>query len=304
MELEINLAKLFFVNNFNEETAENSFEFQSPKIPPSGEEEPTPNNPPWNSIVAFGVWLASVAFIILIPNLLILPYVARQKIDFLDKDKLLEFVTTDKTAVLLQVSAIGFAHLLTVALAWLVITKFNKFSFRQVLGWRWGGFTFWKCVLILGGFFAVAGITSYFIPEKDNELLKIIRSSREALYLVAFLATFSAPLIEEVIYRGILYSAFQKTFGVALAILFVTIVFAGVHIPQYYPSYSTIVLICLLSLILTLIRVWTGNLLPCIVLHTLFNGIQSFGLVLQTFLPPNSDPTIEPAAFVIIHLLK
>jgi len=302
LELEINLAKLFFVNNFNEETVENLSEFQSPEITPA-KEYPTPNNPPWSSLVAFGVWLGSVAFVVLIPNLFILPYVAGQKIDFLDKNKLLEFVTTDKTAVLLQVSAIVFAHLLTIALAWIVITKFNKFSFRQIVGWRWGGFTFWKCVLILGGFFAVAGITSYFIPEKDNELLKIIRSSREALYLVAFLATFSAPLIEEVIYRGILYSAFQKTFGVALAILFVTIVFAGVHIPQYYPSYSTIVLICLLSLILTLIRVWTGNLLPCIVLHTLFNGIQSLGLVLQTFLPPNSDLTVEPATF-IIYLLK
>ncbi|MBA2606965.1 MAG: CPBP family intramembrane metalloprotease, partial [Acidobacteria bacterium] len=123
------------------------------------------------------------------------------------------------------------------------------------------------------------------------------------LYLVAFLATFTAPLVEEVIYRGILYSAFQKTFGVGLAILFVTIVFAAVHVPQYYPSYSTIFLICLLSLVLTLIRVWTGNLLPCIVLHTLFNGIQSLVLVLQSFLPQNSDSTPEPAAF-IIHFIK
>lgn len=290
------------MNIFNEEPAENFSEFQAPKITLS-EEEPMPNDPPWSSIVAFGVWLASVAFVVLIPNLFILPYVAKQNVDFLNREKLLEFVTTDKTAVLLQVSAIVFAHLLTIALAWIVITKFNKFSFRQTLGWRWGGFTFWKCVLILGSFFALAGITSYIIPEQDNDLLKIIRSSREALYLVAFLATFTAPLVEEVIYRGILYSAFQKTFGVGLAILFITIVFAGVHIPQYYPSYSTIFLICLLSLILTLIRVWTGNLLPCIVLHTLFNGIQSLVLVLQTFLPQNTDSTPEPAVF-ITHLIK
>jgi membrane protease YdiL (CAAX protease family) len=302
LELGINLAKLFFVNIFNEEPTEKFSEFGAPEI--TLPEEPAPNNPPWSSIVAFGVWLASVAFVVLIPNLFILPYVAKQNIDFLDREKLLEFVTTDKTAVLLQVSAIVLAHLLTIALAWFIITKFNKFSFRQVLGWRWGGFTFWKCVLITGSFFALAGITSYFIPEQDNDLLRIIRSSREALYLVAFLATFTAPLVEEVIYRGILYSAFQKTFGVGLAILFVTIVFAGVHIPQYYPSYSTIFLICLLSLVLTLIRVWTGNLLPCIVLHTIFNGIQSLVLVLQTFLPQqNSDSTSEPFAF-FIHLIN
>ncbi len=299
MELKFNLAKLFFVNNFNEQANENLTKFQAPEISLTNE-EPTPDNPHWNSIVAFGVWLASVAFIVLIPNLFILPYIAKQKIDFLDKAKLLEFITTDKTAVLLQVSAIVFAHLLTVALAWAVVTKFNKFSFRQVLGWRWGGFTFWKGALILGGFFAIAGIISYFIPEKDNDLLKIIHSSREALYLVAFLATFTAPLVEEVIYRGILYSAFQRTFGVGLSILFVTTIFAGVHVPQYYPSYSTIFLIVLLSLVLTLIRARTGNLLPCIVLHTLFNGIQSIGLVA---FPQNPDLPIDPAALVS-HFIK
>ena len=302
MELEIYSDKLFLVNDFNEEQPEYFSDLQSPEalLPKI---EVTPNNPHWNSIVAFAVWLASVAFVVLIPNILILPYIAKQKIDFLDREKLVEFVTTDKTAVLLQVSAIVFAHLLTVALAWAVSRKFNKFSFRQVLGWRWGGFTFWKGALILGGFFAIAGVTSYFIPEKDNDLLKIIRSSNEALYLVAFLATFTAPLVEEVIYRGILYSAFQRTFGVALSVLLVTVIFAGVHVPQYYPSYSTILLICLLSLVLTLIRARTGNLLPCIVLHTFFNGIQSIGLVTQTFFPQNSDSSIDPAAF-LYHFLK
>lgn len=289
------------MNNFNEERTEKFSDFQAPEI--LLPEEPTPNNPHWNSLTAFGVWLLSVVLIGLIPYVFILPYAAGQNIDFINKDKFIDLLTNDKIAVLLQLSAAFFAHLLTIALAWAVITKFNKVSFRQMLGWRWGGFTIWKCVLILGGFFAFAALISHFIPEQDNDLLKIIRSSREALYIVAFLATFTAPLVEEVIYRGILYSAFQRTFGVTLAVLLVTVIFAGIHVPQYYPSYSTIFLICLLSLILTMIRVWTGNLLPCIVLHTLFNGIQSVGLIAQSLLPQNGDSTIEPATF-IIHLLK
>ena len=301
MELKINLAKLFFVNNFNEEQTEKFPEFQAPEIFLPVEES-TPNNPHWNSLTAFGVWLLSILLIGAIPYAFILPYAAGKNIDFTNKEILIDFLTTDKTGVLLQLSAAFLAHLLTIALAWAVITKINKISFRQVLGWRWGGFNLWKCVLILGGFFAFAAIVSHFIPEQDNDLLKIIRSSREALYLVAFLATFTAPLVEEVIYRGILYSAFQKTFGVALAVLLVTVIFAGIHVPQYYPSYSTIFLICLLSLILTLIRVWTGNLLPCIVLHTLFNGIQSIGLIAQSFMPQNIDSTSAHAAFITYFL--
>ena len=130
--------------------------------------------------------------------------------------------------------------------------------------------------------------------------MKILRSSRSAVYVVAFLATFTAPLVEEVVYRGVLYSALQKSFGVWVAVLLVTFLFALVHVPQYYPSYSTIFLICLLSLILTLVRVRTANLLPCIVLHTVFNGVQSLVLVLQPLL--NFDDSSKQAAFIINFL--
>ena len=35
-------------------------------------------------------------------------------------------------------------------------------------------------------------------------------SSRTAVYLVAIIAAFSAPLVEEVIYRGVLYPAIEN----------------------------------------------------------------------------------------------
>jgi membrane protease YdiL (CAAX protease family) len=52
------------------------------------------------------------------------------------------------------------------------------------------------------------------------------------------MATFTAPIVEEVIYRGILYSAFQRARGSGVAIAAVTLLFALVHVPQYYPSFS------------------------------------------------------------------
>ena len=108
-----------------------------------------------------------------------------------------------------------------------------------------------------------------------------------------------APIVEEVIYRGILFSAFQRTLGAVLAIIAVTLLFALVHVPQYYPSISTIALLLLLSLILTLVRAWTGNLLPCIILHTIFNGTQSLLLILEPYIKA-SAPTVEPAASVFL----
>ncbi|MCA1625896.1 MAG: CPBP family intramembrane metalloprotease [Acidobacteria bacterium] len=298
MNLELFFVKLSLVQNYEQQSAE-SF----PKIEPQEiivAEKPTPNNPPWNSWLAFLVWLASIAFILILPNLFVVPYILKQGIDLSDQAVLAEFVQSDATAVLLSVLAVIPAHILTLALAWVVITKFNKFSFRKALGWRSGGFNVWAYFLILGGFFILASIVSYYFPEQDNDLLKILRSSRTAVYIVAFLATFTAPLVEEVVYRGVLYSALQRSFRIPYAVLLVTFLFALVHVPQYYPSYSTIFLICLLSLILTLVRVRTKNLLPCIILHTIFNGVQSLFLILQPYL--NLEDASKQAASIIYFL--
>jgi len=170
-----------------------------------------------------------------------------------------------------------------------------------MLGWESGGVSWWYYPAILFGFLAIAAVVSSIVPEQDNDLLRILRSSRSAVYLVAFLATFTAPIVEEVVYRGVLYSAFQRSVGVPAAFCLVTLLFALVHVPQYYPSYSTIFLLILLSVSLTALRVKSKNLLPCIILHTLFNGFQSVILIIEPYL---ATPETSPVPAFVHHLLK
>lgn len=262
---------------------------------------PTPDTPPWGILEAIGVWIASVLFILIIPTLFLLPYLATLTPPITESDQIIEFAKSDPTSIFLQIGAVIPAHILTVLVVWLVVTRISKFSFRRTLGWDSGGFKWWYYVLILGSFMLVAGVVSSFFPEQENDLLRILKSSRSAVYIVAFVATFTAPFVEEVVYRGVLYSAFQHTLGVPAAFLLVTFLFAVVHVPQYYPSFSTIFLLGLLSLILTAIRVKSKNLLPCIILHTLFNGIQSILLILEPLMKSAGVP--EPAA-AILHLFK
>jgi membrane protease YdiL (CAAX protease family) len=262
-----------------------------------------PDNPPWNSPVAFAVWLLSVLFIIFIPNLFVLPYIRNQQIPLGDSTRLVQFLQSDPTAVLLSLGAIIPAHLLTFVVAWAVITRFRRFPFFKTIGWDWGGMRWWHFAAILIGFFALALILSEVMPEQENDLLRILRSSRVAVYLMAFLATFTAPFVEELIYRGVLYSAFQRTFGTVAGVISVTLLFSLVHVPQYYPSWVTIILLTLLSLILTVVRAKTGNLLPCIALHFLFNGIQSVGLLLGQG-TDQVNPAVPGADAFFFHLIK
>ena len=246
--------------------------------------QPTPNNPPWNSWVAFAIWITSVAFIVILPSLVVGIYLFKSGVDFTNRGEFENFIKSDITANILSIAAVIPVHILTLALAWLVVTNFNKFSFRQTLGWRFDNFRIWYIFVITALILILAAVLTSIFGEQENELLRILKSSRTAVYLVAFLATFTAPLVEEVIYRGLLYSAFQRTFGTATAIFLVTFLFALVHVPQYYPDFVAISMICLVSLILTLIRARTGNLLPCIALHFVFNGIQSLLLIFEPFL--------------------
>lgn len=257
---------------------------------------PTPNNPPWNSWTAFGMWAVSVLAIFIVPILFLIPYIIFLAIE---GNNSLENIQNDSTVIVISILAIIPAHILTIVLAWFIVTKNNKFSFQQTLGWSPNNFRWFYYILILVGFFALAAVVNYLIPEQDNELLRILRSSRTAVFVVAFLATFTAPLVEEVVYRGILYSAIQRSIGVTGAVAIVTTLFAAVHFMQYWGSPGTILLICLLSLVLTLVRVRTGNLLPCIILHTIFNGIQSLLLILQPYLPENIGGTTEQSAAII-----
>lgn len=267
-----------------------------PMIPVVG---PTPNNPPWGIPSAIGVWIASVFFILFVPVIFLLPYLASRTME-MGSEEMVEFAQNDPTAIFLQIIAVIPAHVLTILLAWLVVTSGRKYRFRETLGWKRGGLAWWHYGVILAGFLLVAGVVSNYFPEQENDLIRMLHSSRFAVYLVALVATLTAPLVEEVVYRGILYSAFQRTLGVPAAFVIATLLFSIVHVPQYYPSYSTIFLLCLLSVVLTSIRVWSGNLLPCIILHTLFNGLQSIILILEPYMKLN-DGQGETA---FIHFLR
>lgn len=249
----------------------------------------SPDNPPWGSWAAIGTWAFSVMLIVLMPAIFLAPYLATSGVLNEGSEKLSEFATNDPTAIVIQMLAIIPAHLLTLAFAWAVVTKFGHYSFRQTLGFTTGGIRWWHYLLIFFGFFALAAVVGQYFPETENQLIRILQSSRTALLVVAFMATFTAPIVEEVIYRGVLYSALQRSIGIPAAVIAVTLIFSLVHVPQYYESPQTIILLTLLSLILTLMRAFSGSLLPCIIFHTMVNGAQSAALILEPYLRTATD---------------
>ena len=228
-------------------------------------------------------WIASILLIWIIPQLCALPYVATHYRGMAGPTK--EILLADKTFILLLVIGFVPAHLVTLGLAWAVASRFGKISFTKSLGLSWpSNFGVWKSAGLAFLLFVIAMLIVYKFGGQETDLERILRSSRAAALITAFVAAATAPLVEEVIYRGLLYSALQRLGGPIVGVIVVTSLFAGLHVLQYWPDAGAIASISLLSLVLTMIRARTGRLLPCYFIHLVFNGIQSVIIVFDPYI--------------------
>lgn len=257
----------------------------------------SPDDPHWNSWTGVLTWAASVAAILLLPSVFLAVYAGYTGVRMDNADQLVAWAKTNPTAIIVQISAIFPAHLFTLALGWAVVTGFGKRPFFESLGWRTAGVRWWHYIAMLLGFMALSVVFTSILPVQEDDMERIVRSSRTALYLVAAMAVLTAPIVEEVIYRGVLYSPLKSRLGTAAAVALVTVLFTAVHVPQYAENPAKIGLLALLSLGLTLLRAATGNLLPCIILHTLINATNSSLLIAEPYLRTLVPAPIE--GFVI-----
>ncbi len=270
--------------------------------------EPDPDNPPWNILTAVLTWVGSVIMLFgmsAVSLLFIMLYFTKQY-GGVSPDQLGHMLTTDKVAVLLQVISVIPAHLLTLALAWAVVTSIGKRPFWQTLGWSWssrvGPWTsIGLAVLVLGA----GGVLTKLVGGEATEVDAIVASSMAARISIAVLATLTAPLVEELIYRGLLYSALQRVMGRLLSVLFVSFLFAFVHVFQYSNNLGVIAAITIFSLSLTLMRAYSGRLLPCYVMHLVFNGLQSIVILFEPYMQQSGGGEQKATIiYTVMHLLQ
>lgn len=260
-----------------------------------------PSNPPWGLLQASLAWLASVILLWLVPQFCAIPYIATH---YRGMAPTKELLLNDKTFILILVAGFLPAHVLTLLLAWAIASRLGKFSPLQTLGFNWPrNFGLWKSTAVAIVLFLLAMLIISKFGGQDTDLERILRSSRAAALITAFVAAGTAPLVEEVIYRGLLYSALQRVAGAVAAVAIVTLTFAGLHVLQYWPNAGAIAAISLLSLILTVVRARTGRLLPCYIIHLVFNGIQSVIIVADPYIRPIFETPHPDAAPAILHFL-
>ena len=270
-----------------------------------------PDMPVWGIGGALLVWVVSILLQAMVPLFFVIPFAMHRGLNPSSPNfgkAAVELAVTDRTAVFLQVLSILPTHILTLALLWAFVTRFGKRPFLASFGWGWPGrLRWWHSALVgLGLFLVATALANLLGAEKPTQLEQIINSSAGARYAIAALAVLTAPFVEEFIYRGVLYSALQRTIGVNAAVVFVLALFTLIHVPQYWPNVGVISAVALLSIVLTIVRAFSGRLLPCVVIHMSFNAVQALLLIFEPFvqrLLPTTPPPV-PTGSILLPLIR
>jgi CAAX protease family protein len=266
-------------------------------VPPPSD----PDNPPWSVGGGVLVWITSVLLLLLVPLLLVVPYLVLQGAHALRSENL----QSDKTIIFLSVLGVIPAHLLTFLVVWLVATAGGKRPFWKAFGWQWAPrFGVWHCVVLALLLYGAGVLITTLHGGGETQLDQIIKSSYATRVVTAILAASTGPLVEELVYRGMLYSALQRALGMVWAVVLVAFLFTGVHVLQYYNNLGVISVIALLSVTLTIVRAYSGRLLPSYIMHLIFNGIQSLSLVLEPYFERYHSGSVENFALLLWHFAR
>lgn len=243
---------------------------------------------PWLEVLkAGGVWVLSVVMLAVVPVVVALPYVIYQFVNFGPMGP--EALAADKTLIFLSILGILPTHLLTLGLVWFFVTKGGRRPFLQTLNFQWPksmspGFGTMLCVLLALVLLAIGWAVTALWGGGKTQLDLIVESSTAARIVTALVAVGTAPLVEELVYRGMLYSALERAAGKAAGVILVSLLFSGVHVLQYLNNVGVIIVITILSFTLTFARAYSGSVLPPFIIHLVFNGIQSLFIILAPFL--------------------
>lgn len=136
--------------------------------------------------------------------------------------------------------------------------------------------------VFFGLIFLSAIVCSLFGIEPKPHVLIDILKKEDSLFVLGGLAVFASiigPIVEEILFRGILFPAVKKKWGTRVGLISTSLFFALIHFNlfQFIPIFG-------LGLILTFLYEKTGNLVPSITLHAMNNTVS----VVLTFTLLNS----------------
>ncbi len=153
--------------------------------------------------------------------------------------------------------------------------------FLQAVRWNWPGIA-GVSLVGLGVLMLGIDLLGKFLPmPKDTPFDQFFDRPLDA-YLIAVFAVTLGPLMEELFFRGFLYPVVARRMGVIWGIILTALPFGLVHFIQYGRSWSAVLIIFLVGVVLTTVRALTKSVASSFLAHVGYNGTLMVLAALQT----------------------
>ena len=205
-----------------------------------------------------------LVFYVLIQNAVLKHFFQQQNGSAEPKDinEILKALSTDATTVSTGIILGAFSAIIFLVL----LIRFRKvdvkehlmlysFAFRDLLNW----------FVVLIGFTITFALVAWLISHETPDFMLKIWSTRDNTLLLLFAIVIAAPVFEELLFRGFMFSGIQKShLGTAAAIVISSAFWAMIH--TQYGSFELIA-IFILGIVLAVSRIASGSIYVPILLH-------------------------------------
>lgn len=205
--------------------------------------------------------------------------------------------------------------LLLLIIIWLYIRRLYGQPFPHTFGWSWPARLWMKelgkrrfsprLVSVMAGVlvYSLAAFCTTLIPGPRTNLSVAVEGSILVAIGTALAAVVGAPLIEELIFRGVLYpSLLRKTGynfrGKCFAAAGVSALFLAIHIGVYsseegVPHIGHLTGIAIAAVAFTAMRAYSQRLLPSYFMHLVFNVCGTASMFCSLFLKAVSGVDLQ-----------
>lgn len=175
---------------------------------------------------------------------------------------------------LVSVAAQAAGYLLVIAYMAAVATRRSGGSFWKAIQWNfprnWSLYLFAGMVLSL----ALQGFARLLPTPPEVPMDRFFQTSAEAWVLSIFGMTL-APLFEELFFRAFLYPVLARRLGMVVSIILTAAAFSLIHAPQLGRSWSLVLVIFIVGLVLTITRAVKKSVGAGFLIHAGYNGTIS-----------------------------
>ena len=170
------------------------------------------------------------------------------------------------------------AYSLWLAAVWTLL-RTPTTNFWQAVKWRWPDNGLWVYLALGPGLALATGVLAGLLHAKNIQfgLMEQLLADPVGCRLLVLFGITGAPLIEELLFRGIILPVAIRSLGTAAGLLVASIPFSLMHGPMYDWSWQHLVLLVLVGIAFGVVRIRSNSTLASTVTHGAYNLMMFAG---------------------------